>query len=392
MRDPSYLLGLCASLVTLGVLLVAKPLKKRSQAVLQTNSSETSAPESSPSAAPVFQEPPESQDDEPNDIDDSSDSKFSFTFNAFGDSGWARTHTVNPAYEQGFKKSYYRFDPKQKLLADLNYLNWETSIGNHCKEFWSLPTPNAFAFLTVPEELSDAVSLGFNVIGLANNHSHDCTRTKEGDGIVESAKHARNIKFAAKSQNNSILMNGISENPNHEPAAADMTFAEGRVPVKLLSAYVGGKNSRCDKISCDINLNKHAESMSGHKGLRILALHSWDEASHLKLKSIMRQWIANDWADVALGTGPHVAETVELVSTPKGTRVIATSLGNFIHPSLKPQKNNIVLRTKWQFDPDDDSLVLQWLKTTEISCAFENCRRIKTRKHDLPPDLEAAAL
>lgn len=307
-----------------------------------------------------------------------------FSFNAFGDSGWADTHVSRPVYQQGFKRAYQRFDPQKRLIGDLNYINWETSVGNVCSAFWSPPSGSTFAFLTRPEELADAVALGFNVVGLANNHSYDCLRSPEGNGPLQSYGHVARLKQDLQSRGVSALFSGVFQSPESESPALMMPVGKGQVPVRLLSAYVGGDAGHCQQMVCDKAIERYAGSMASHAGLRILALHSWDPSSHQRLKAILRSWLSRGLVDVAIGSGPHVAEAVAVVKTPRGSGVLATSLGNFIHSSLSSQPNNVVLQTTWSFDPARQRLRLDQARTTTVGCDGEVCRQGAMRSYAVP--------
>lgn len=316
--------------------------------------------------------------------DPARDKFINFSFNAFGDAGWAETHVSRPAYQKGFKSSYQRFDPQRRLIADLNYINWETSVGNVCNAFWSPPSGSTFAFLTRPEELADAVAMGFNVVGLANNHSYDCLRSPEGNGPLQSYGHVARLKQVLQTRGTAALFSGVFQAPETEPPSLLMPVANGQVPVRFLSAYVGGDAAHCRHMVCEKAIERYAGSMGSDRGLRVLALHSWDPASHKRLKAILRAWLSRGLVDVAIGSGPHVAESVTLVQTPRGAGVLATSLGNFIHPSLSSQKNNVILQTTWSFDPVRQRLRLDQAGTTSVACDGEVCRQGITRRYVVP--------
>ncbi|MFM9104751.1 MAG: hypothetical protein ACKOPS_26965, partial [Cyanobium sp.] len=63
---------------------------------------------------------------------------------------------------------------------------------------------------------------------------------------------------------------------------------------------------------------------------------------------------------------------------PKGPGVLATSLGNFIHPSLSSQPYNIALLTNWQLQPASGRVQLLQARRTIIGCDGETCRRGRT--------------
>jgi len=309
---------------------------------------------------------------------------FTFSFNAFGDSGWADTHVPRPAYREGFKRAYRKFDPDGRLIADLNYINWETSVGNYCSSFWSRPSGSTYAFLTRPEELADAVSTGFNLVGLANNHTYDCLSSPEGVGPLQTYAHVARLQKDLDSRGQSALFSGVFKTPESEVPTFLLSTAKGKVPVRFISAYVGGDSAHCRHILCDQSIERYSGSMASQTGLRILALHSWDSSSHRRLKTILHSWLSRGLVDVAIGTGPHVAESVSLVQTPRGPGILATSLGNFIHPSLSPQPNNIALQTIWTFDAAQKKVLLSKVSTTTISCDGSFCRLGSVRNYVVP--------
>lgn len=303
-----------------------------------------------------------------------------FTFNSFGDSGWADTHSSPAIYKRSFLRAYQRFDPSGNLIGDLNYINWETSVGTSCTRFWSPKTPSTFAFLTHPQDLSDAISKGFNLVGLANNHSYDCLASPEGNGPRQTISHLNTLATAAKDSAQSLLISGVALNKSEQLAQGEMRTKEGSsIPISFMSAYVGGDKSHCTFILCDADLPRFKQKLSSAKGLRILALHSWDPSSHSRLKSILRSWLSAGVVDVAIGTGPHIAEKVDIIKTPRGARVLSTSLGNFIHPSLSPQPNNIVLKTAWSYDNPSSTLTLRAVTAVQVSCDGGVCHQGPSR-------------
>jgi hypothetical protein len=299
----------------------------------------------------------------------------SFTFTAFGDAGFADSHVSRPVYRGGFRSAYNTFDPKLQLIGDINYINWETTVGNVCNAFWAPPSQSTYAFLTPPQELSDAVSIGFNLIGLANNHSFDCLRSPEGNGPLQTSGHITTLLKHVSSSPNSPLFSGAFSTTPASAATGTFRVTGGSVPVLFLSAYVGGDAQHCRNILCDSGLARYKKQMAASSGFRVLALHSWNAASHSKLKTILSAWLREGLVDVAIGSGPHVAESVSIVKTPRGNRVLATSLGNFIHPSLSSQPNNISLFSRWRYNTSSRTIEIESLKSVKISCRAETCKR-----------------
>ncbi|WP_338441712.1 CapA family protein [Synechococcus elongatus IITB4] len=303
---------------------------------------------------------------------------FEFTLTAVGDSGWTRSHQRINRYQKGFRQAYFQFDPKRQYLGDLNYLNWETSVGIQCDQFWAPPTDQTFAFVTHPQELRDAIDLGFNLIGLANNHSFDCLRSPEGQGVNQTLKYLQDIQEKASQP---LVLSGVRQSSQVQPKAQQFSLPNGQISVLMISAYVGGDRNYCQKVICASHLNRYQALLKQHRGLRILALHSWNPASHAQLKRILQRSLQQGLIDVGIGSGPHIAERVEIVSTPRGPGIYASSLGNFIHPSLMAQPYNLMLSSRWSYQPDQQQLKLQSVTTLEISCTPSTCqpRRQKLR-------------
>ena len=307
-----------------------------------------------------------------------------FSFNAFGDSGWSRSHVSTPIFSNGFRKAYLKFNPSRKLLGDINYINWESSVGKHCDVFWSKPQPSHYAFLTHPGELGSAINLGFNLIGLANNHTYDCLRSFEGNGPLQTLSHVRTLQGNLRAGNKEALFSGVFQSAEEGAPEGWISVSGSAVPVRFLSAYVGGNLKHCGNMVCDMDLNRYKSVMASQKGLRVLALHSWNQSSHQRLKNILLSWLKMGLVDVAIGSGPHVAGLVSIVNRQIGPGVLATSLGNFIHPSLGRQKNNIVLQTEWRYDNKSSELALGSVSTTIVSCEGESCHQGLSKVYSLP--------
>lgn len=296
-----------------------------------------------------------------------------FSFHAFGDAGWAETHVGQPKYKQGFIKAYKRFDPNNKIIGDLNYINWETGVGENCSQFWSQQSPSTYAFLSPTKDLSDAISHGFNMIGLANNHSYDCLRSPEGNGPMQTFNNVKAIE--SKIEPKRFVFSGIYKSFKEEGQQKWLKASNMGIPIIFASAYVGGNASHCKHILCTSDFEQLKDKFKNKKALRVLALHSWNNSSHAQLKQILRNWTSQGLVDLAIGSGPHVAETIEIVPTQDGNKVLATSLGNFIHPSLAPQSNNSVLTTRWKYTKNRTFQLLE-AKNIQVSCDGGECRKV----------------
>ncbi|MFM9104752.1 MAG: hypothetical protein ACKOPS_26970 [Cyanobium sp.] len=59
----------------------------------------------------------------------------------------------------------------------------------------------------------------------------------------------------------------------------------------------------CRHIICDKGLEQYQAKLANQRGLRVLALHSWDKGSHARLKAILQSWLQRGLVDVAIGSG-----------------------------------------------------------------------------------------
>lgn len=80
----------------------------------------------------------------------------------------------------------------------------------------------------------------FKVLGIANNHSYNCLSSPEGNGPLQSYGHVAGLKQDLQSRGVSALFSGVFQSPDSEPPALMMQVGKGNVPVRFLSAYVGG--------------------------------------------------------------------------------------------------------------------------------------------------------
>ena len=75
-----------------------------------------------------------------------------------GDSGWVSVGTENPPAKSGFLRALKQFDPgKELLVGHVNFINWETTVTNTCKEFYNVDFP----FIGSQLSVNEAISWGF---------------------------------------------------------------------------------------------------------------------------------------------------------------------------------------------------------------------------------------
>lgn len=260
-----------------------------------------------------------------------------------GDAAWANTHQSPPRAAE-FDKALSEFDRSGlSYKGHVNFINWETVVGNECKKWGSPYSPGrSYAFLSRPEALEQAYDAGFNVVGLSNNHSRDC---HDNEGEARSSK----ITFPGVQSidaGKNWLWHGVSDTEPNERKIAVGSFKAGTrtVRVAFASAYTG--RPTCPLAACKADIDPLMTALQeADVDLRILALHSVGKTDQLELARIGQRFIEKFGGDVVYGSGPHVWSRVQVARKPNGKPgVVFESLGNFIHPGLGTQARNIIGR------------------------------------------------
>jgi poly-gamma-glutamate synthesis protein (capsule biosynthesis protein) len=198
-----------------------------------------------------------------------------------------------------------------------------------------------------PDNLIKAYQKGFNLIGLANNHTRDCPCADNWEnGALVSANHMKRLTEELKAN---WLWHGVGT----EKTANIKTFdiKGGKIKVAFANIYMGGGD--CSYICCQsdelIVLNSLRDADAN---LRILSIHSWNAETHKQLIETGVQFIKYYKGDIVFGNGPHSVEPVKIIESPitGKTGVMFESLGNFIHPSLKANSNHIIGRVLFDLD------------------------------------------
>lgn len=272
-----------------------------------------------------------------------------------GDSAMALTHrqplglkqAVSPGALANFGQRLDKFDPSgRSYRGDLSFLNWETTVGLKCKQFWAPLGSQSFAFMSHPDNLVEAYKRGFNLIGLANNHTRDCPSAEEGvDGAFASARHMTKLSQKTKAQ---WMWHGVGK---HKRAQVRTMTIKGRpVKVAFASFYMAGGD--CTYVTCMKDETTVLRSLrDADADIRILAIHSWTDQTQQQLVNLGVKFIKYFNGDVVFGHGPHVWKPVRVVQSQTGKRgVLFESLGNFIHPSLVPNSENIIGRALFDLD------------------------------------------
>lgn len=215
---------------------------------------------------------------------------------------------------------------------DVNWLNQETLVNDAFE-------PSGYPLFSTPAGITDALyDIGFRVFSTSNNHSYD----KGAQGIESSMAHWASMpddvvtagfyplteEAAAESDGLSYqTVNGITigylsytEYTNGIPTPSDAEHGVVYLDdTETISAQMAEMRPNCDVL--------------------VVSCHWGVEGSH-EVADTQRQtaqWLADQGADLIIGTHPHVTQTAEWLTAEDGRPVfVAYSLGNFISAQSSP--------------------------------------------------------
>lgn len=227
-------------------------------------------------------------------------------------------YDFGPAYEN-LREFYSGFD--------VNWLNQETLVNSA----WE---PSGYPCFSTPTGIFDALyGIGFRVFSLSNNHSYD----KGASGIASSMEFWTSTPedvvtagfYDLQTYDNLSYqtMNGITfgylsytESTNGLPTPADTQYGI----VYLSQTDVIAQQMAEARANCDV---------------LVVSCHWGVEGSHQVTdgQRQMAQWLADQGADLIIGTHPHVTQTAEWLTAQDGrSAFVAYSLGNFISAQSTP--------------------------------------------------------
>ncbi|HEY4056851.1 MAG TPA: CapA family protein [Kofleriaceae bacterium] len=275
-----------------------------------------------------------------------------------GDSAWAGNKTATPL-AAGLGAALDRFDASGiSYRGDVSYLNFESVVGTRCTTF----TGDQFGFLSSPVNITQVMDRGFQLIGLSNNHTRDCGDTNSPTMTAAA--------MAATVPTGDAAWSGVA--PVGQSAATPAIYvvhAKGKeIKVAFSSLYLG--RASCPQANCmDNKADVLAKLRDADADLRVLAIHVLEFGDDWQgVAQVGTEFVHDYNGDVVYGSGPHVWKPPILVEKRDGSGhkgIVFTSLGNFIHPSLKAQAHNMIGRAL--FDPD--TLTLQQVQIVTVATA-----------------------
>ncbi|MEY3902171.1 MAG: hypothetical protein RL189_1477 [Pseudomonadota bacterium] len=258
-----------------------------------------------------------------------------------GDSAWSSLRATN-APASGFKAALLKFDPSKKILkGDLNFINWESSVGRRCNSYYNVD----YAFLSSPVAITEAYEHGFNLFGLANNHSEDCVTGLDSDGqtVAGAVASARYLK--SLSHQKPMLWHGVGPSSGLSSPSI-LTFSLKGRSVKIVFASIAFQDWDCVESACESRVQSMlAEVKKATGDLRILSLYSQGNAAFNRGKIWAEKFVREFSGDIVFAHGPHTWAGVKVLPRADGGKgVVFHGLGNFMHNQVAPNPDNLIGR------------------------------------------------
>lgn len=256
---------------------------------------------------------------------------------AFGDSGYIGGLGIYAAPSDGWVKT--RLKSVEALRSsDVNFLNLEGSLTRSCSRFAEKP----FAFAIAPEALHEFASWGFNLMGLANNHSLDCLDPAPGRETVAALQ-------AALTTFPNLQVHGVASSFTALATRPALLTVKGvKLGMTALKAWGNGRKSTIGNLDNRADLMTHLAKAD--VDVRILSLHGGIENSRHPTDVVMgiaREFIANYNGDIVFAHHPHKSQGFEVVTKRDGrVGVIFYSLGNGLHNGLSAAGDGLAVRVK----------------------------------------------
>lgn len=232
--------------------------------------------------------------------------------------GDALIHT--PIFKNAYRDGTYDFsslftEVKSEFEAsDLLYYNAETIIGGEKLGFSGYPR-----FNTPKEFAEEMISLGFNVVSRANNHTLD----KNEAGIINACNFWNKYP--------SVLTNGSACTKDERDIIK--VYEKNDIRYSLLSYTLSTNGLKASKdyyvnIYSDETVYRDILKVKNDADVIIVAMHWGDEYKSYPNDEQKRiaSYLASLGVNIIIGTHPHVIEPIEWI----GDTLVIYSLGNFI--------------------------------------------------------------
>lgn len=243
-----------------------------------------------------------------------------------------------PIYRQANERSNnsgFDFRPAYQQIAsylaeaDLALMNQETPLGGTELGLSSYPQFNS------PQELGEQmIELGFNMFSHANNHVLDAGQRGFNNTIAF---------WRRQSAEKPVIMAGIAADREDDQL---QILQVKDLKIALLAYTYGTNGLRLPKSSSGIIkyldddlICQELDKAIAEANIVIVSVHWGQEyqANANNEQKRLAQLMADNGADIIIGSHPHVLQGVEMLSTPDGKQVpVFYSLGNFISAQNRP--------------------------------------------------------
>jgi poly-gamma-glutamate synthesis protein (capsule biosynthesis protein) len=289
----------------------------------------------------------------------------------------------NDAYDSSTK--LYDFKKQVSLIKpivekyDLAFYNQETILGGVELGLSSYPQFNS------PQEVGDAmIDAGFNIVGLANNHTLD----KYEKGITKSLEYWNSIKDILtagsylsfedrntpriKTKNNiSYTMLSYTYGTNGLPVPSGKEYL-----VNLWNVY---SNTEYEAYKEQVRLD--IEAVRDKVDILIVAMHWGVEYTFTPntFQNDMANYLASLGVDIIIGHHPHVIQPVTWINN----TLVFYSLGNFISAQLQDQNFNKMIGLMSNLDivktvkGDETTIKIENIENELIYTYYSNWRNFK---------------
>ncbi len=243
-----------------------------------------------------------------------------------------------PIYRQANERSNnsgFDFRPAYQQIAsylakaDLALMNQETPLGGTELGLSSYPQFNS------PQELGEQmIELGFNMFSHANNHVLDAGQRGFNNTIAF---------WRRQSAEKPVIMAGIAADREDDQL---QILQVKDLKIALLAYTYGTNGLRLPKSSSGIIkyldddlICQELDKAIAEANIVIVSVHWGQEyqANANNEQKRLAQLMADNGADIIIGSHPHVLQGVEMLSAPDGRQVpVFYSLGNFISAQNRP--------------------------------------------------------
>lgn len=227
--------------------------------------------------------------------------------------------SVNKTYNANDKYNFSKmFNYIKPLISkyDLKYYNQESIIGGG--------NPQHYPRLNSPDAIGeDLLSIGFNLVSLANNHSFD----QNESGLVHSLEFWKKHVNDAHTAGSYSSFDERDEIPIYEQNDIKYAFLSYTIPTNGLSAPQG--KEYYVNVYSDEQVSKDVKK-AREKGAEVVmvAMHWGVEYTHVpnEEQKKVAKYLSDLGVDIVIGSHPHVIQPMEYV----GNTLVIYSLGNFI--------------------------------------------------------------